>query len=281
MFAKLLKHEWKATSGLLGIFTLAAVGVSIVAAVVLRLLLGNITGYNGENEELLLLLTPVLTMLMIFLVLAVLVYVAATQFMLLRRFYKNKFTDEGYLTFTLPVNVHEIFLSSWLNMLIWTAISSGVAVLAVVVIALFGTAEQGLVNTELWAELSELFRLPLFASDYFADELGAGYNILMAINQIVQFLTSPVILMACITVGAVAAKKHKILMAIAIYYIYSMALSMGTGVVEGMVLMAAYNSDSTAALYISAVGQLVLSIASAVVGYFLSTYLMKNKLNLP
>lgn len=281
MFAKLLKHEWKATSGLLGIFTLAAVGVSVVAAVVLRLLLSNIHHYNGENKELLLLLTPVLTMLMIFLMLALIVYVVLTQFMLLRRFYKNKFTDEGYLTFTLPVNVHEIFLSSWLNMLIWTVISSVVTLLSVMVIALFGTAEQGLINTELWTEISEIVRLPLFASDFFIEELGVGYSVLMTVNQIVQFLTAPVILMACITVGAVAAKKHKILMAVAIYYIYSMALSMGVGVVESMVLMATFNSDSTAALYISGVGQLVLSIASAVVGYFLSTFLMKNKLNLP
>lgn len=278
MFAKLLKYEWKANGKKLGIFSLAAVGISILAAVVLRLLVGNLSGYDGENEELLLLLTPVLTMLMVFLVLALVVYGAMTQFLLLHRFYKNKFTDEGYLTFTLPVTAHEIFLSSWLNMLIWSVISTAVVLLSVAVIALFGTAEQGIVNSELISGLSELFT---YSGGYYEELFGTGYSVLLALTQIVQFLTGPVIMMSCVTIGAVAAKKHKILMAVAIYYIYTMVMSMGGSVVEGFSLMAEYQYGTDIYVYVSAAGELILTLTVAAVGYFLSTHFMKNKLNLP
>lgn len=274
MFAKLLKYEWKSTSKMLGIFSLAAVGVSVVAAVVLRLLAGS--WKNIVNKEAMLLLIPVLTMLMGFLVLALVAYAVLVTFLLLRRFYKNKFTDEGYLTFTLPVSSHEIFLSSWLNMLIWSVISGAVVLLCVGIIVLFGTAEQGLVSTEF---LEGMRQIPF--GQMFADEFGSGYLALTFATQIVSFLTAPVILMTCITVGAVAVKKHKILMAAGIYYIYTMAMSMGRGVVEGYAVMEALRSESSAAMYISAAGELVLTLTAAIVGYFLSTHLMKNKLNLP
>ncbi len=274
MFAKLLKYEWKATAKTLGIFSLAAVGVSVLAAVVLRLLVGS--WKNSVTEETMFLLIPVLTMLMGFLILALVAYAVLVTFLLLRRFYKNKFTDEGYLTFTLPVSNHEIFLSSWLNMLIWSAISGAVVLLCVGIIVLFGTAEQGLVSSEF---LEEVQQIPF--GKIFAEEFGSGYMALALASQIVSFLAGPAILMSCITIGAVAAKKHKILMAAGIYYIYTMAMSMGRSVVEGYSMIEALRSESNTAMYISVAGELVLTLAAAAVGYFLSTHLMKNKLNLP
>lgn len=270
MFAKLLKYEWKATAKTLGILSLAAVGVSVAAAVVLRLLVGS--WKNSVSEEALFLLIPVLTMLMVFLMLALVAYTVAVNFLLLRRFYKNKFTDEGYLTFTLPVSNHEIFLSSWLNMLIWSVISLAVLLLCIGIIVLFGTAEQGLVSGDV-PQIS--------FGEIFAEEFGSGYIVLNCLNMIVSFLTGPVILMSCITIGAVAAKKHKILMAVGMYYIYTMAMSMGRGVVEGYSMMEALRSESNTAIYVSVAGELVLTLSAAIGGYFLSTHLMKNKLNLP
>lgn len=273
MFAKLLKHEWKATGKMLGIFSLAALGVGVIAAVVLRLIVNYSS--NVADERVLLMLVPVLSMLLVFLVLALMAYTVLTQFMLLRRFYKNKFTDEGYLTFTLPVNAHQIFLSSWMNMLIWTVIS--VAVIGVAVFVILAVGSSGEVFREfpaMWEDISFIFQL-------YYREYGWGYPVLLVIYQVVAFLTSPVILMSCITIGAVAAKKHKILMAVAIYYIYSMAVSMGSSVVETMSLLSAYRSDSNAAVYITLAGQLILNLAVSITGYFLSTHFMKNKLNLP
>lgn len=275
MFAKLLKHEWKSVSRLLGIFSLAALGVGVLATVSLRLIL-----YFGEraviNETQTLLLVPVFALLLVFSFLALIVYLVGTEFFLIYRFYKNKFTDEGYLTFTLPVSAHKIVLSSWLNMLIWFVICAAVFFLCMFCVVVVGTAQQGFINTELLRETDMGFLYTLYK-----DLFGEGYLVISSIASVAGFLASPMIIMGCITLGAVMAKKHKILMSIAIYYIYSMILGIGTSVISSLMMMGVFRGDMVTSMYISSIGSLVLVVASAVIGYFLTVHLMQKKLNLP
>ena len=148
MFAKLLKHEWKSTGALLGILSVGALGIGVLAAVVLRILVTNGSKWM-ESESLFVLLIPMLGTMLVFLFVALIAYMLGTQVFLLIRFYRNKFTDEGYLTFTLPVNAHQIFLSSALYILIWQIISGVVAAAAVNIALLFGTAQEGILSTEI------------------------------------------------------------------------------------------------------------------------------------
>ena len=53
-------------------------------------------------------------------IVAIAVCCAASLFFMIYRFYKRCFTDEGYLTFTLPVTNHQILLSSIINCIIGT-----------------------------------------------------------------------------------------------------------------------------------------------------------------
>ena len=161
MFSRLLKHEWRANAGLLGMLSLAAGGIGILATVVLRFLVNFPEDLAMELENWTVIVTVALGMFLFFSVVALSVYAIAVQFILLYRFYKNKFTDEGYLTFTLPVKTTHIFWSSFLNMLIWLAISVLVVFGVVFLAVLFGTAEQGLINTDVFdaiGELLEFFR---------------------------------------------------------------------------------------------------------------------------
>lgn len=143
MFVKLLKQEWRATSKLLGIMSLAVLGVGVLEAVILRMMVA-----NQDIGAASIAVNSTLSSLMLFLSLAIVAYVIGVQILLIVRFYKNKFTDEGYLTFTLPVTCHQIFLSSLVNMVIWTVISGIVTVLCVGIILVVGTS--GLVDTTLW-----------------------------------------------------------------------------------------------------------------------------------
>ena len=163
MFSRLLKHDWKANSGLLGLLSLAAAGIGVLATVVLRILVKTAGSLWWELENG---LGPVLVvalgMFLFFSVVALSVYAIAVQVILLYRFYKNKYTDEGYLTFTLPVKPTQIFWSSFLNMLFWLVISVLVVFGVVFLAVLFGTAEQGLVHMEVFdamKDLLELFRV--------------------------------------------------------------------------------------------------------------------------
>lgn len=272
MFAKLLKYEWKATSGLLGVLTLAAVGVGALLTVLLRFL----QAAPADTPELL--LAPVSTIL-IGGFLAVVAYAIGTQIVLLVRFYKNKYSNEGYLTFTLPVTAHQILLSSLLNYLIWTVISVAV-VLAVFTIAIFvGSASKGFYNKEAWDAMIQIIRMLSYQEGL------VDYIVTILVNSAVSSLASVVLVHTAITLGAVIAKKHKILAAFGCYYgismimgIISSVLMVGIGLMSSVLTTA---DQLFGGMNIIMILQAVLYVVIAVIGYFVSHYLMKNKLNLP
>lgn len=284
MFRKLLKYEWKANSGLLGILSLAAVGVGLLGTIVLRVLV-NYGKELADSESAAVMMIFPLGMLVGFCFLALVVYVAAVNFVQLYRFYKNKFTDEGYLTFTLPVKPSRIFLASGLVMLAWQLIAVVLVILLIALIILCGTATEGLFNKEIFTgynEISYVFR-EIFG--VLNSNLGDGYGVLSVVNVAIAPVYGVVLSMTYITLGAVLAKKHKILAAIGISYAGSMVISVLTSVITAIpsvMLLNSPSSDAMATYYtVSAVVQLVIYVGLTVGGYFLSTGLMKHKLNLP
>ena len=274
MFGKLIKHEWRATAPTQGLLALAALGISILAGFVLRML----TNYG---EEMPMLLDVGIGISLGFMALGFVACFAAMWFLLLVRFYKNKFTDEGYLTFTLPVNSHQIFLSSFVNMLIWSVIGFLMVILGVGIFLIIGLADLSQVDmSQLLQEFQwvtqELPAVP---------ELAVTYTV----QTVLAVPYSIIITMTCITAGAVIAKKHKILAAFGIYY----GISYVTGIITSiaMVLFSMRNLDhllsSTAdmPIYDSTIQSMLVTITLEVIlmvgGYILSTQLMKRKLNLP
>ncbi len=267
MFAKLLKHEWKSSSRILGILSLAALGVGVLGAIIIRIITGLEMRQDAEMA-----LEVVLSMTMLLLFLSLVAYAAAVEIILLYRFYKRKFTDEGYLTFTLPVNSHQIFLSSFLNIAAWMILSILVILVSVCIMILFGIdwSREGVVlgdPADLWT----------FYSDLYGSELTASDIILSLISPVVSFVSGIILPMSCLTIGSVVAKKHKILMAFVIGYGVTMVTGMVSGVLSA-VSMLSTEYYSLTSMYLVEIGtQLILCLG----GYFLSTYLMSKKLNLP
>ena len=278
MFAKLLKHEWKATRGLLGIFSLAAVIAGGVGALALRFIveyadkMANVT-MDGMGVQIESAAIGGLGMLLAFVMLALVAYYLGTQIVLLARFYKNKFTDEGYLTFTLPVKTHQILGATWLNMLIWTVISALVVLLCVAVMLVGATSGVRLPGEDIWTD----------AFAYYGDTFDVinGYAGLTVLSAVVEWLLAPLIAMTCITIGAVAAKKHKILVAIAVYYGYSMVRGIVSTVVTAVVTIAGFQAGVESMLEMSAACGLLVQLLVALICWLLTNYLINNKLNLP
>ena len=285
MFSKLLKHEWKANVGLMSILTLAVVGVGILGTIALRVLVNYGDAITQSESVLVLLMFPLSTLVFVS-YMGIAVYVAAVGFVLMYRFYKHKFTDEGYLTFTLPVKTNHIFLSSGLNMVIWTVISFLVALLMYAMMLLCGTAQEGLFNDDIVEAFSSLGIFIDEIGEEFTELMGAGFVPLLILNVLVVPLFSTVIAMTCVTLGAVVAKKHKILAIIGISYGVEMVLSILLSVVTYLPLFIAAIIDpsmESPMLYITLtlILTFLLQAGITVGGYFLSTRLMKNKLNLP
>lgn len=280
MFSKLLKHEWKANAGLLGILSLCALGAGLLGGLVLRGIVF-INERNAQGNEAVL-GTMGLSSALMFIIVALIAYAFAVQFINLFRFYKNKFTDEGYLTFTLPVSPSQIFLSSFLNVLAWLAISAVVLAVAFGLLVFIGAFDFLL---ETGVELQPLF-WGLFG---ILDEAGMNqqdyvlYCILSCVSVVVTAVYSVLLLMTSITVGCVLARKHKILVTVGIYY----AINFAIGIVESilgvvpLILLGMSEGDFILYMNATAIINIILRLGLGIGGYFLSTHLMKRKLNLP
>lgn len=288
MFAKLLKHDWRATAGTLGILSLAVLGVALLAG-------GALFCLSHFEEELTGMAVAGLALSMVFLCLALFAYAAAVQIIQLVRFYKSRFTDEGYLTFTLPVHSHHIFLSAFLNMLIWSVLSGVVLIISVGLMLLIGLPWDQINETmgqmpqaELSAILEEIY-------SFYGFKIDGTFIGLQILQLVVNSLYGIVMMLTCITVGAVIAKKHKIIAAFVAYYAISFLtgmvgniLSVGTSIDnmdQYLSSMLGSATDSMQGMYQMALQNMSLTIAWEIVlivaGYFLSTHLMKRKLNLP
>ncbi|MBQ3869137.1 MAG: ABC-2 transporter permease [Clostridia bacterium] len=131
MLGKLMKYDMKYMARVLPWLYLGAFGMSLIFT-----LLGILSARSGMES---LLVTVLLGIIPVMLMLAAL-SVCSTVFMMVR-IYKNMFSDEGYLTFTLPVRSREIVWSKLLVGAIWNLIGSivTVAVVAMPITAVFVT----------------------------------------------------------------------------------------------------------------------------------------------
>ena len=282
MFSKLLKHEFKANFGLLGILSLCALGVGLLGGGILNAAI-YISENLSDNDVGLVGVTSLYSALM-FVILALVIYAVAVQFINLYRFYKSRFTDEGYLTFTLPVNAHQIFLSALLHMLAWMVISSLVVLLAVALILLIGVVPH---LDLLGGDFSDMEGIFGQMGDILQTEQGYdAYQVLTVVQTVFAPIYSLLLIMTSITLGCVLAKKHKILATVGMYYCISMLVGLLETIltlVPTVLMMAEMYETGRYFTYmnITAGISLSLQVGIAVGGYFLSTYLMKHKLNLP
>lgn len=280
MFGKLMKHEWRATAPTQGLLALASLGVGILAGITLRLLFT----FSDELPEI---LAATMGASIGFMFLAIIICAAAMSILLMVRFYKHKFTDEGYLTFTLPVSSHQVFLSAALNNLIWLVISFLTVILSFAAFFLIGTA--GVPEMQEVQEFFDTFGITL---ETFLPEGLSDCLFIYVLQYIVALPYSVVIVMTCLTVGATIAKKHKILAAIGFYY----ALSWLSGIFNGIVsvvlslnnadLLDSFNQEAYLqymqnTVITTGIISLVWQLALILGGYLLSTRLMSRKLNLP
>lgn len=218
MFKKLLKYDMLSVWRLWWLLAVSVLGLSVAGSLVLRFVISNM-----EDSRFAILTAFGMFFCVISLV-AIVCSIALTQLLIYYRFYKNFFTDEGYLTFTLPVSRRDLLLSKTLNALIWEV--AHVLLLAVCLfIFLLVSPPVGdsgrLLNTDIVVAML----------DGVAQAWNAigGWLIVYIIEGIVillgMFVFSSSLIHFCITIGSVVAKKYKLLAAIGIYYLVNMLLS--------------------------------------------------------
>lgn len=261
MFGKLMKAEWRASRRAIG----ALCAVVLISGALLGLLGNLLLREENGNWQLPGFVNVLFSLLSVAAVLAVALSLAASVFYALWRYYRSRFTEEGYLTYTLPVNNHQLMLSSILASVL-EILLVGLATVAAVAIA-FGIFAAKLPWNEVdWGQVWSRF-----------DELLSslrpvvGDVLLVLLNIVLMCLATLLTLMLAVTIGATAAKKHPVLLAIAVYYGLS------------LVRMAAYLNAADAA-YLSSGATLAalagVNAAVMLIAYFWMYYLTSRRLNL-
>lgn len=272
MFAKLLKHEFKATAGLLGILCAACLGCGLLGGGSIRYLAWAEEAGSRSDDTLLTVLSA------LFCVTAIIVIAACSIVMLLllvNRFYKSRFTDEGYLTFTLPVNGHQILMTS-----IVASVVEMIAICLAVVVSVLLMAFIGVSGVEgFWEEFpgaaARFFQMLREAIGFRA----VGYMLLGILVMLSGLVGESCVIMLSVSLGALVAKKHKILLALLFYYLIHMAISvLSVGGLASLSFGVYLESMSySMGLVITALGWLAIGA----VCYFPTHYLITHRLNLP
>ena len=280
MFTKLLKHEWRATKGILALLCVIVLIAGITIGCTMRIMVnasrdGATIGVNGAPiPETLQPMSEFAEVACVLLIMAgvgaVAICSAGSLFFLVYRFYKRCFTDEGYLTFTLPVTTHQILLSSFLNTIIGELIMLAAVCLSVAIaVLLFLTAfPENLIWADVSVGLKEAFS-QMWAS--LAEHLDVLAS--MTVTGIIGALSELIVLMLAVTIGALIAKKNKILAAVGVYY--------GIGIVQSFVFtfvnLSVWDKHTVLGFFsVTSLTSLVIGIG----GYFLMHHLTSRRLNL-
>lgn len=288
MFTKLLKHEWRATRGVIALLCVIILisGLTIGSAASFMLRAESASGntimhYDSrygsialpEEDEGMSDSTMVLCVLLVMAgVIAIAVCTAASLFFVIYRFYKRCFTDEGYLTFTLPVNNHQILLSSITNcifceLLTFVAAAAAAAIIGGMFLLAFNST-QTIVWADVWVSWEEVWQQLVDSFRKNADQFAlAGFS------SIVGLFSELILLMVAVTIGALIAKKHKLMAAVGVYY----GIGMVRSFVMSMVMLNATTSEDVNALLASPG---IMGLTLSVCGYFLMHWLISKKLNL-
>ncbi len=275
MFAKLLKYDLRAVFKYWWIAAVSSLGLAVICGICINIVKVDYTAFQFMQ-----------TIAVIGIVLSIIglcVFAVLGMIFILMRFYKNFFTDEGYLTFTLPVKKNQLLNSKLLMSLIFTISTAAVLVLDLFVILAVCIPEE-LFSKQFVEMLAKL------VGEVFA-ELGV-YTIIYILELIalcvVSWLFGILMIVICLTVAAMISRRSKVIAGIGIYYLANSVITAITqtvfftgGFYRVFELMDGLDKNGIMlTLAILLLGFIAL-LAAAVIGlYQLELYLIDRRLNL-
>lgn len=278
MLGKLIKYEWK---------SVYKAGCLILGAVALVTFLGWLAFQSPMWRDMgadsfssgvasWLNVVSVLTLTMYAILLVCCCF--GTVIYLVVHFYRTMYTDEGYLTHTLPVTKHRILVSKILVSGIWLLLVMLSVYLSVFFLGMtmFSAIFLEYDLASVWREITPYMNEILYSLSFDMDLIGmlvvGGFKLLVA-----PFITVTT-LFGAVSMGQLAA-KHRVLMAILSY----IGIMMATNIVDTLIQMVAgiamYNSIGVYMTRMSNLG-FIVDLAAAVALYFVSWHVTDKKLNM-
>lgn len=284
MLGKLIKHEFIADSKVLAPSYIVVLVLSILGRFTIWLSTrkGVVDGAPITFRRALEIVSSVLSVLYS---LAFVALIFVTLFYLVYRFYKNFFTDEGYLMLTLPTEPRKLVFSKFLNAVIWTLFSLLVSFLSFLIS--MGQSEE-LQNT--FKEFINTYtKFMKSQGTFIQSQLGVSFEFFvfeLIVFLLVIFSKFIISWYFAIAFGQLISKDHKVAGAIIAYIILEIVskilsilyMAFATKAMPNMISSVAESSG--AALQATMIGNGILSLIVTVVLYVLICQIMTKKLNL-
>lgn len=271
MLGKLLKHEFKAISNIMILINACTLLLSVIGCLTFASPL-----WEMDNEYI-----PFIAIcsVMVYYI-AIIAISFASLIYLMRRFYTNLYTDEGYLMHTLPVTPRQLILSKGIAAFCWFLITSLMICFSIFIILISAMLK--------FADPDELRSILAEFPEVLQEMFGMGsaeYILTMLIALLVGSISSILMIYASISVGQLFA-KHKVLSAVGCYVLFYMITQVVT-----MIAMAPYYVKLYTPSYMNEemmpdymrytfIVTILISLISAVVYYIITEYVMTKKLNL-
>ncbi|MBD5474322.1 MAG: hypothetical protein HDR20_15930 [Lachnospiraceae bacterium] len=271
MLGKLMKHEW------MSVWKVPTLLIGVL--LVVSLLCGSAYGLPIWYSDWPGVPLSAISLFLLYYMAIIVCSVGITVYMAVR-FYKSMFTDEGYLTHTLPVTSHQLLLSKVITMSIWSLI--GMIAVVISVFILLGFVYIFLIDNfnnlgyELRRLMHELAQL---------EELKGFWELMF--TAFLMFIASTfggtMIVVGAISIGQML-RKHRILGAIGAYFGITIVVNITSTIVMFPVRFGfAMTADLSDVLSVYNIIYLVMSLVYVAVGiglYFLSEYLIRRQLDL-
>ena len=280
MFVKGMKYEIRSVARIV----LPMLIVFLCAAMIMSagfMLDGRLFHFTDKAEEgatvLAVLFTIVELLLGMGLLLLMVAINLAVYVLIIYRFYVSFFTDEGYLTFTLPVTIDCHLMIKIVSMFLWNIVSLIVTALGGLIIlggiAVGYTEEFKLI----FSEFPELFELIWMELQRSVDYLGAQI-VFGGLALIVTAIFQSLLIYFSIALGCMLFKKHRLLGSILSIFVvngvYSTISSIGSYILT-------YFSVMSEIVFLVLMGFVtVLTVVGIIAMYLGMRYILQKKLNL-
>lgn len=282
MLGKLTKFEFKATARTFLPLYVAAIVMTLLNKGFLYIQESRIFGDYGEGV-----IGKIIAVLGGFMMFTFVLFIVAiaffTIFITVQRFYKNLFTDEGYLMHTLPATAKAHIGSKLIVSVVWTLATVIVILLSVFLLV---------INKDIWEQIKAFFEnLPTY-SVVFEASMNVGLYEFIGLFAGNIALTIPMGIMnfyLAIALGTVIMPKHRIGGAFLSYVIIqtvsqivsSIALAVGALIMADSLTQMLSSPVPPDNFYYYIFGFSGLyAIISGIVGFFITSHIMTKKLNL-
>jgi hypothetical protein len=254
MLTKLIKHDFKNIGKLL---------LPLNALVLLMTIVGIILNASGafdlENAGVL------LGILVSTYSIGIVVIMVISFFYPIIHYYRNLFSKQGYLTFTLPTCSWNILASKTIVGWVWYLVNMAVTSFSVWAITGFPTMQQGWVD-----ELNNIFMLEIGMSF-------TGFMSWMVFSLVIGLLYTLIVAYFSISVGQLYA-KHKVVASVVVYIgIYTIMQVLFIAIMVPF-LMGGPTQEMIVNLLVY--GATVFCVLFGALFYLLSGIILKNKVNL-